>query len=112
MLTHPEEFARLLADPSQLPVAVEELLRFTSPLNHATDPFTTRDMSVGGALIPAGKWVFMAVSSANRDPDRFTDPDRLDLSRDASGHLAHARPGIAPVSARCMISAPDSVSWS
>ena len=88
LLTHREELARLRADPSLLPAAVEELLRFTNPLNHATDRFTTQDMTVGGVAIPAGEWVFMATSSANRDPDRFPDPDRLDLSRDTSGHLA------------------------
>ena len=88
LLTHPEELARLRADPSLLPAAVEELLRFTSPLNQATDRFTTQDITVGGVVIPAGEWVFMATSSANRDPGRFPDPDRLDLSRDTSGHLA------------------------
>jgi len=67
---------------------VEELLRFTSPLNHATDRFTTQDMTVGDTVIPAGEWVFMAISSANRDPARFPDPDRLDLRRDTSGQLA------------------------
>jgi cytochrome P450 len=88
LLSHPEELARLRADPSLLPAAVEELLRFTNPLNHATDRFTTQDITVGGVVIPAGEWVFMATSSANRDPGRFPDPDRLDLSRDTSGHLA------------------------
>jgi cytochrome P450 len=88
LLTHPEELARLRADPSLLPAAVEELLRFTNPLNHATDRFTTQDTTVGDVVIPAGEWVFMAISSANRDPGRFPDPDRLDLSRDTSGHLA------------------------
>jgi cytochrome P450 len=88
LLTHPEERARLRADPSLLPAAVEELLRFTNPVNHATDRFTTEDMTVGDVVIPAGEWVFMAISSANRDPDRFPDPDRLDLSRDTFGHLA------------------------
>ena len=88
LLSHPEELARLRADPSLLPAAVEELLRITNPLNHATDRFTTQDMTVGGVVIPAGEWVFMATSSANRDPGRFPDPDRLDLGRDTSGHLA------------------------
>ena len=88
LLTHPEELGRLRADPSLLPAAVEELLRFTHPLNHATDRFTTQDMTVGDVVIPAGEWVFMAISSANRDPERFPDPDRLDLGRDASGHVA------------------------
>jgi cytochrome P450 len=88
LLTHPEQLARLRTDPSLLPAAVEELLRFTNPLNHATDRFTTQDMTVSDVVIPAGETVFMAISSANRDPDRFPDPDRLDLTRDTSGHLA------------------------
>ncbi|MGH3249870.1 MAG: cytochrome P450 family protein [Trebonia sp.] len=88
LLTHPGEKTRLRQDPSLLPAAVEELLRFTNPVNHANDRFTTEDVSVGGVAIPAGEWVFPAVSSADRDPARFPDPNRLDLSRDASGHVA------------------------
>ncbi len=88
LLTHPGEMTRLRQDPSLLPAAVEELLRFTSPVNHANDRFTTEDVPVGDVVIPAGEWVFPAISSANRDPAQFPDPDRLDLGRDASGHLA------------------------
>ena len=88
LLTHPAEMARLRADPSLLPAAVEELLRFTSPVNHANDRFTTEDVPVGGVVIPAGEWVLPATSSANRDPARFPDPDRLDVGRAASGHVA------------------------
>ena len=88
LLTHPEEMARLREDPSLLPAAVEELLRFTNPLNHATTRFTTEDLTVGEVMIPAGEWVFLATSSANRDPARFPHPDRLDLCRDTSGHVA------------------------
>jgi len=88
LLTHPGEKTRLRQDPSLLPAAVEELLRFTSPVNHANDRFTTEDVPVGDVVIPAGEWVFPALSSANRDPAQFTDPDRLDLGRDTSGHVA------------------------
>jgi cytochrome P450 len=88
LLTHPAELARLRADPSLLPAAVEELLRYASPVNHANDRFTTEDVPVGGVVIPAGEWVIPAIASADRDPARFPDPDRLDLSRDTSGHLA------------------------
>jgi cytochrome P450 len=88
LLTHPGEVARLRQDPALLPAAVEELLRFTSPVNHANDRFTTEDVEVGGVVIPAGEWVFPALSSADRDPAQFADPDRLDLGRDASGHVA------------------------
>jgi cytochrome P450 len=88
LLTHPGEKARLRQDPSLLPAAVEELLRFTNPVNHANDRFTTEDVPVGDVVIPAGEWVLPATSSANRDPARFPDPDRLDLGRDTSGHVA------------------------
>jgi cytochrome P450 len=88
LLTHPREKARLRQDPSLLPAAVEELLRFTNPVNHANDRFTTEDVLVGDVVIPAGEWVFPAISSANRDPAQFPDPDQLDLGHDTSGHLA------------------------
>jgi cytochrome P450 len=88
LLTHPGEKTRLRQDPSLLPAAVEELLRFTNPVNHANDRFTTQDVPVGDVVIPAGEWVLPATSSANRNPARFPGPDRLDLSRDTSGHLA------------------------
>jgi cytochrome P450 len=88
LLTHPGETTRLRQDPSLLPAAVEELLRFTNPVNHANDRFTTQDVPIGDVVIPAGEWVLPATSSANRDPARFPDPDRLDLGRDTSGHLA------------------------
>ena len=67
---------------------MEELLRFTSPVNHANDRFTTEDVPVDDVVIPAGEWVLPATSSANRDPARFPGPDRLDLGRDTSGHVA------------------------
>jgi cytochrome P450 len=88
LLTHPREKATLGQDPSLLPAAVEELLRFTNPVNHANDRFTTEDVLVGDVVIPAGEWVFPAISSANRDPVQFPDPDHLDVGRDTSGHLA------------------------
>jgi cytochrome P450 len=88
LLTHPGEMALLREDPSLLPAAVEELLRFTNPVNHATDRFTTEDLPIGGAVIPAGEWAIIATSSANWDPAQFPGPDRLDLGRDTSGHVA------------------------
>jgi cytochrome P450 len=87
LLTHPDELARLRADASLLPSAVEELLRYAGPLNHATERFTPEPTEISGLTIPANKLVFCAVSAANHDPARFPDPDRLDLSRDATGHL-------------------------
>jgi cytochrome P450 len=88
LLTHPGEMARLRQDPSLLPSAVEELLRFANPVNHVTVRFTTEDLPIGDVVIPAGEQVLIAISSADRDPAQFPDPDRLDLGRDTSGHVA------------------------
>jgi cytochrome P450 len=88
LLTNPRELGRLRAEPSLLPNAVEELLRYSNPLNQATDRFTLEPVEIGGVTIPARQWVVCVTSSANRDPDRFPDPDRLDLGRDAGGHVA------------------------
>jgi cytochrome P450 len=88
LMTHPEEMARLRQDPSLLPAAVEELLRFTNPVNHVNDRFTAEDLPIGDVVIPAGERVLIATSSADRDAAQFPDPDRLDLGRDTSGHVA------------------------
>jgi cytochrome P450 len=88
LLASPAELDRLRSDPSLLPGAVEELLRYANPLNHATDRFTLEPVEIGGVTIPAREWVLCVTSSANRDPGRFGDPDRLDVRRDAGGHVA------------------------
>lgn len=88
LLTNPAELERLRSDPSLLPGAVEELLRYVNPLNHATDRFTLEPVEIGGVTIPAREWVLCVTSSANRDPGRFPDADRLDVGRDAGGHVA------------------------
>jgi cytochrome P450 len=88
LLTHPSSLARLRADPSRLPSAVEELLRFTSPVSHGTFRMTACPVVVERVIIPEHRPVWALISSANRDPARFPDPDQLDLDRDTSGHLA------------------------
>lgn len=88
LLTHPEETARLRHNPSLLAAAVEELLRFTNPVNHVTLRSATEDLSIGGVMIPAGDQVLIATSSADRDPAQFPHPDRLDLGRDSGSHVA------------------------
>lgn len=88
LLLNPGEQARLRADPALLPGAVEELLRVTSPVNTATFRFTMEPAEIGGVLIPANELVVIALSSANRDPSRYRDPDATDVGRDAGGHLA------------------------
>lgn len=88
LLQHPDELDRLHAHPEAVPAALDELLRYTSPVSTATFRYTTEPISLGGIDIPTGVPVQVAIAAANRDPDRFPLPDDLDLSRDASGHLA------------------------
>jgi len=88
LLSHPSELTRLRSEPALLPGAVEELLRFANPLNHATERFTMEPVEIGGVTIPAREWVLCVTSSANRDPSRFGSPDTLDVAREAGGHLA------------------------
>ncbi len=88
LLLNPGQLGRLRGDPSLLAGAVEELLRYVNPVNHATYRFTAQPVEIGGTHIEANEPVIIALSSADRDPSRFADPDRLDLGRDSSGHLA------------------------
>jgi len=88
LLLNPAELDRLRADPALIGGAVEELLRYVSPVNHATYRVTAEPVEIGGARIGAGEVVVVGLSSADRDPGRYADPERLDLRRDSSGHLA------------------------
>ncbi|MFC7110053.1 cytochrome P450 [Nonomuraea rubra] len=88
LLGDPAQMAMLRADPSLLPGAVEEFLRFDGPINIATLRFTTEAIRVGDIEIPADEFVFISLLAANRDPDRYPDPDRLDITRPGGGHLA------------------------
>ncbi len=84
---HPEERDRLLADPSLMPSAVEEILRWVSPLHHMSRE-ATQDHVIRGQTIRAGEKIIMWYPSANRDEDVFADPFRFDITRDPNEHLA------------------------
>ncbi|MGW8948658.1 cytochrome P450 [Streptomyces sp. NPDC055709] len=89
LLTHPEQLARLRAEPRMLPQAVEELLRYIPHRNGVGLPrIATEDLEVGGVRIRAGEAVYCSYLSANRDPAVFTDPHTLDLEREAVTHLS------------------------
>ncbi|MFE3875588.1 cytochrome P450 [Kitasatospora sp. NPDC059146] len=88
LLHHPDQLALLRADPASMPVAVDEFLRFESPVSMATLRFTNADVTVDDVEIPADELVLLSLGAANRDPARFTDPDRLVLDRGDPGHLA------------------------
>ncbi|MFF9839716.1 cytochrome P450 [Streptomyces sp. NPDC013740] len=89
LLVHPEQTAKLRADPARLPRAVDELLRFIPQRGGVGMPrVATADVEVGGVTIREGEAVFVFYPAANRDPAVYTDPDRLDLDRDEAPHLA------------------------
>lgn len=81
--------ARALRDrPGSIENAVEELLRFDSPVMISTNRFSAEPIEVGGVTIPAGEIVLMSLGSANRDGRRFDRPDHLDITRELGGHVA------------------------
>ena len=84
---HPAARARLLADPALIPAAVEEVLRFESPVVGLART-TTRDVEMRGVLVPAGARVQMNYASANRDDRAFVDADQFDIDRTDQRHLA------------------------
>ncbi|MDV6011925.1 cytochrome P450 [Haloechinothrix sp. LS1_15] len=88
LLRDPELTAAVRADPGMLADVVEELLRLVHPNTLAIRRFATCDLELGGARIRHGETVLLALASANRDPDRFTDPDRIDPRRAGAEHLA------------------------
>ncbi len=87
LLRHPDQLERLRADPALGPSAVEELLRYDSPV-HVTARIATTGLEVGGTRIDAGEQVIAVVAAANRDPEAFGDPDRLDVGRTDNRHLS------------------------
>jgi cytochrome P450 len=87
LLRNPEEADRLRADPSLIPSAVEELLRYESPSQH-TARLAPDDVELGGVPIRRKQAVIAVMGAANRDPERFADPDRLDFERPDNRHLA------------------------
>ncbi|ASU78237.1 cytochrome P450 [Actinopolyspora erythraea] len=88
LLRDPEQYRRLLAEPERASSVVEETLRFDGPVNLATFRYTTEPVLVGDVEIPEDELVLVALGSANRDPERFAEPDRFDQDRATGGHLA------------------------
>jgi pimeloyl-[acyl-carrier protein] synthase len=87
LLRNPTELERLRSDVSLIPSAVEELLRYESPSQH-TARLAPGDTTLGGKLIAKRQAVIAVMAAANRDPERFSDPDRLDITRKDNRHLA------------------------
>ncbi|MEU2396250.1 cytochrome P450 [Streptomyces sp. NPDC007369] len=86
LLTHPEQLAALRADPDLAESAAEELMRYLS-VAHTMVRVALEDVELDGRTIKAGETVTLSVEAANRDPERFADPDTLDIRRKATGQL-------------------------
>ena len=87
LLSHDDEQRRLWSDPTLVPTAVEEMLRYDSPIQ-----FTTRlakaDLEIHDTQIREGEWLYLVIGAANRDPAQFPDPDRFDVGRAVNKHIA------------------------
>jgi hypothetical protein len=98
LMTHRDQLERLVADPSLLPAAIEELLRWESPLQ-LNNRLATAPIELADTVIPEGTFVTLGIGAANHDPAQFPDPGRLDVGRRpnahvAFGHSAHACAGM------------------
>ncbi|SOE12330.1 Cytochrome P450 [Streptomyces sp. 2323.1] len=87
LLEHPEQLAELRANPDLLPDAVEELMRYLSVVD-ILFRYATEDIELGGETIREGSTVVVSMLAANHDPQRFENPDTLDIHRKARGHLS------------------------
>jgi cytochrome P450 len=88
LLAHPDQLQLLRDDPALLPDAIEEFLRYDGPVNPGIARFAREDVEIAGVTIPRGATVLVASAIADRDPARFPDPDRLDITRRDNPHLA------------------------
>ncbi|NXY96561.1 cytochrome P450 [Streptomyces sp. BR123] len=88
LLAHPDQLDLLRSDPELLPGAIEEFLRYDGPVNPGIARFAREDVEIAGVSIPNGATVLIASAIADRDPARFPDPDRLDITRHDNAHLA------------------------
>ncbi|MEV7186409.1 cytochrome P450 [Kitasatospora sp. NPDC093102] len=87
LLRHPDQLARLRADPGLIRGAVEELARYDT-VTQAIVRVVAEDLEIGGRTLREGELVYLFLGATNRDPERFEDPDRLDLSRPGNRHLS------------------------
>ena len=83
----PDEWAKLVADPSLAPSATEEILRYESSLI-GSNRTAFKDVQLGGKCIKAGERVLTLLAAGNRDPEVFVDPDRFDIQRKGPKHLS------------------------
>ena len=88
LLENPDQLEKLRSDPALIKPAVEELLRYASPVDTATERYAREDVTIAGVTIPRGEMVFAVLTSANRDERQFPNPDSLDITREPNRHLS------------------------
>lgn len=88
LLENPDQMTRLRSEPELVASAVEEMLRYSSPLQMATERYPTANVDIGDVTIPRGALVYVVLSSANRDEDTFADAARFDIGREPNRHIA------------------------
>ena len=91
LLANPEQLELVRADTSLIPGAVEEVLRYEGPVERALNRWAATDVELGGRMIRRGELVIAILNAADRDADRFSEPDRLDVRRADTRHLAFGR---------------------
>jgi len=88
LLEHPDQMTRLRRDPAIIKTAVEELLRYASPVFMSTERYAREDLNIQGVTIPRGGMTLGVIGSANRDESVFENPDELDITREPNKHLS------------------------
>ena len=89
LLRYPDQLDLLLESPELIKSAIEEILRYQSP-NQLGNREATEDIEIGGVRVPAGSTITLCIGAANRDPERFLEPERFDIRRQPNPHLAFA----------------------
>jgi cytochrome P450 len=91
LLQHPDQIQKLRDDPSLIKGAIEELLRYDGPFEISTERFAREDVAIGETVIPKGEVVMAVIAAANHDPERFPEPNKLDITRTLDKHLAFGK---------------------
>jgi cytochrome P450 len=93
LIDNPDAMMQLQEQPDHVEAAVEELLRFASPIAASTHRYARQDIEISGSIIPKGSLVFGLIASANRDPRQFEGADKIDFARKPNRHLTFGEGG-------------------
>jgi hypothetical protein len=88
LFRHPMQLAEMRLNPAKIPAAIEELLRYDAPVPHSTFRYAVEPVTIAGVTIPSGSQVIICLAAANRDAERYPNPDQLDIDRETTRHLA------------------------